>query len=290
MKSIKLAAVAGVLLSLITTAVSFAQIETRYYAPESTKQMDMLHAQNSVPTVQVDLGDLTKRKQEDEIRQKNGKPFRFAIALPVNLTLSNGSWTKVEHMNVWHLAIKSDKALSLSLIFENLYLADSAKLYVYNADQTIIIGPITNEHTKKGGYFATDIIEGNQIILELQESDKVKQRSQIRLSKVVHGYKELSVGNNLNQDFNTTDSDSSKTNISINSLTKEHVVPTSSNGSVTTNGLNDSNSCNLDLARSDGSTRGWGEQANGVALILRNDNTELCTGCLVNNTRQDRIL
>lgn len=80
--------------------------------------------------------------------------------------LSRGTWQKsTSGIYVWQLAVHVPDAHALSLYFKNFALQSGDKLFIYNSDKSEIIGAFTAFNN--GKYFATGIIQGSEIIIEL---------------------------------------------------------------------------------------------------------------------------
>lgn len=127
--------------------------------------------------------------KEDAYDQQHDLPFRFGVGYDVDLGLKNGSWTDVEGGKVWQLRISSVGAHSLNLQFNNFQLAEGAELTIYNAEKTMLMGPITAAQNNSSHLFNTDLVQGSAIVLELFEPAAVAGRSQLHIKKVIHGYK-----------------------------------------------------------------------------------------------------
>ena len=201
-------------------------------------------------------------------------PFRFAKPLNASVSLSDGIWTTTSDQRLWHVMLTSKDALSIGVMFDRLQLVDGAKLYLYNTDQTVVIGPIEKDHiTSQRANI--DIIEADQIIIELQEPKNTSLKSNIHINKILHGYRELG-----------TQADASGLSLNAQPIPAEgDTMKIDQNSSVTTNAVGDALSCNIDV--SDSRARGWDNQDTGVSIIIFPDGSS-CSGCLVNNTQQDQ--
>ncbi len=282
MKSSLSIAMLSACLLLVGISTSLAQVETTFYELGVASQQGVLFPDSHIPIEQVDPGNLDELIQKDEAADEKGKPYRFAKALPINITTENsGVWKQIKGKNIWQMSMSSPKALSLSLIFSDLNLNPQAELYIYSIDQTIVYGPITSQqNTKK--YFATDVLETSQLIIELHEPISSNTfKSSLRISKIAHGYRELltdEVGTSQNISLDTIPNDSTQ----IKSSRINRNLP----DQPTTNAYGDSDACNLDVYSTQ--ANGWQRQSDAVALVIYDDNTRTCSGCLLNNTRQDR--
>jgi hypothetical protein len=120
---------------------------------------------------------------EDEEEIKSGLPFRFGYSLKVNLNLHNsGDWTELDDgSRIWTLNIVSKGAYSINLAYDEFYIPEGGELYIYNTDKTVLQGPITSEHNTPNGNFATDLIQGESIILEYYEPYGTEGNGKIKI-------------------------------------------------------------------------------------------------------------
>ena len=155
---------------LLLATVAAAQIPSYLYS-EKSKVFD------SYPMFQ-NLGAIAPEKimprfdvmpllEEDEALLGMDLPYRFGKAFDVKYTLSDGIWTKVDSGSVWLMKITSSGASSLNFIFNELYLPEDAKLYIYNTDGSMVYGPITPIQNFENSFFLTDIVYGESVILYL---------------------------------------------------------------------------------------------------------------------------
>ena len=71
------------------------------------------------------------------------------------------------------------------------YITDGAELYIYNKDKTMIQGPYTSDLYSGIQSIGSDLMAGDEIILEYIEPSSAEGKSILHISKVVHGYKKL---------------------------------------------------------------------------------------------------
>lgn len=177
-------------LLLIHHHLSFAQIPTRHI--ESTNIQDYVenHSNHKAAKEVVKPTNLTKLIEEDEVNKS--LPPRFGIHIKVDFDLNNsGLWEETSNGRIWKLEIQSSGAFSLNLMFDDFHLSKGSELYVYNGEQTMLYGPVTSDHNNDSKKFATNIIKGNSIILELYEPMNARGESNLHINSVVHGYKNM---------------------------------------------------------------------------------------------------
>lgn len=206
--------------------------------------------EQNVPVYTMPAVNVETLLAEDEINHatKIG-PYRFGAELSVDIDLTNsGNWeTLKDGSGLWRLSIKSTGAYSINLIFESFQLAKGSKLFIYNQDKSTVLGAFTEKNNKPHGYFATNLIEGDQITLEYYEPANARGKGHFTLTTVVHAYR----------------------NVTQN-LTK----------SLAAGG---SGPCNINVNCPLGSN--WTNERNAVTRVVLGGG--FCTGSLVNNTSND---
>ncbi len=108
-----------------------------------------------------------KRDHEEDINYKSDK-FGETIDLEIN-TVENGRWLKPgENFYVWQIGITSQNASSLGVLFSPFFLKPGVKLFVYAPDVSEVRGAFTFRNNKTSGVFAVSPIKGDSLIIELQ--------------------------------------------------------------------------------------------------------------------------
>jgi hypothetical protein len=129
----------------------------------------------------------------DEDKQNRGLdiPFRFGKGFDTNITLSDGEWQPLENGRLWLMEFQSKGAYSINFVFDNFYLPDSAELYITNKRGTMLYGPVTYKQNTKNGYFLTDLIVSDDVIIYIFEPEDKKGQTQLNIKRVVHAYRNL---------------------------------------------------------------------------------------------------
>jgi len=223
-------------------------------------------AQVSVP-IQFNVDRLLA---DDKIAEANHVPLRTAVIIPVELDAQkSGVWTTLPSgQQVWRLTIAAPNAIALMLYYDQFVIPEGGKLFIYNEEQTHLIGSYTSKTNPTDGAFATEFVAGDKITLEynapfnaasalLRENVfSIKPEiPQIKISGVGYGYNYLKVERK------------------IGGLLK----------------VGESESCEVNINCPEGAN--WQDEKKGVARSITPIGTSsfLCSGTLVNNTRQDLI-
>lgn len=101
-------------------------------------------------------------------------PPKIGKAITVYYTLNNsGKWFKNENgLMIWRLGIKIPGAKSLGLNYSSFHLTGNAKVYIYDANKTFLIGSFTQTNNSDGDGFATELTPCDEFIIELSCSQE----------------------------------------------------------------------------------------------------------------------
>ena len=210
---------------------------------------------SSIQAVSMSKVDVPSLIAEDEIESAKGIPLRFGAPFEVDYNMNNsGTWeTLGDSSRIWRLRIESIGAYSINLVYRNFWMPPGAKFYIYNEDQSMVIGAFTEDNNKEYEKFATGPVKGDITILEYWEPAGTEVQGVIAIERVVHAYRNL--------------------------FDRYLLKDTESFGS--------SGSCNNNVNCPEGAD--WQDEKRAVAMILTSGGFRLCTGALVNNVREDFI-
>ncbi len=215
--------------------------------PESFKLL--LKSEQAVPIKKMAPVDVEKLLKEDG--KNNGKKgkYRFAKRFFVDYSTENsGVWqTQSDGSRLWRLGVQSEGAYSLNVIFSRYNMPEGAKVFLYNEDKDHVLGAFTDLNNKKEGVLAVQPVYGDKIYIELYVPSNVTFEPELVVGQIGHDYK----GSFVNP--------KNKVNLK-------------------------SQSCNVDINCSEGEA--WQAEKRSVCKIII-DGMYLCTGTLLNNTKQD---
>ncbi|MGY6586871.1 MAG: choice-of-anchor J domain-containing protein [Wenzhouxiangella sp.] len=241
--------------------------------PISSRALDTLD------TLRFDALDLAAIAAEDQQRQADGEPPRFAFPHPVSVDASQrGTRQQQGDLMVWRLRVLADQANLINFGFQNLYLPEGSRLYIYSGkaaesgqmDRFSVIGPYDARINQDHGEFWTPNLQGDQAIIEVNVPANLADQFRLELAQVSHGYRGFgSAALGYRQDVaDRADSDAKQ-------------------ACETTEGIR-SGACNQDVAcLSDDDP--WNDPRRSVGAYQRSG-TFACTGSLVNNTANDQRL
>lgn len=125
----------------------------------------------------------------DELRGS----YRFAYKFMTNFNRSNSgySYTLADGTKVWRLGIRSCDALSINVLFTEFEIPEGARLFLYNPDQTHILGAFTSRNHSDLHILPISPVEGEELIIEYQEPAQAAFAGRLTIGEVNHGYRSL---------------------------------------------------------------------------------------------------
>lgn len=169
--------------------VSYAQINIGGQ-PESFKSKTVSKIFHEV---YVPVPDFAKIILEDE--ESNNE--RFAVLVPVDYSTNNsGTWEwMADGSRIWRLKITLETSLAISLYFRDFQLSEGVELFLYDEDKKQIKGAFTQHNNTQNGLFATELISGDQVILELYVPSEINDVSFFTISEVSYAYRYINEEN-----------------------------------------------------------------------------------------------
>ncbi|MFW5657205.1 MAG: T9SS type A sorting domain-containing protein [Bacteroidota bacterium] len=176
------------------------------------------------------------------------KKLVFAHVHQTNISPEkHGKWTHVDGMSIWRVKLASPRAYSLNLSFSQFRLVPGVKVFLYNPERSHVLGAYSYHNNKTNKMLATSPVTGDEVIVEMQVPAGIQNYGELLINRVGHDY------------------------VDVLSFFKDGQ-------------FGRSGSCNPDVVCIDKDKHQ--EIKNAVTRIIFN-NSELCTGTLVNNTNQD---
>ena len=143
----------------------------------------------SLPAINVD-----SLLTEDAINEQHKEtPYRFGYNHLVNYNTSNsGAWSTLENGDrLWQLDVKTAGSYSINLAFSNWSIPAGAKLFVYSKDHQQVLGGFTNANNTPDKFFGTELINGDEAIVEYYEPATAAGQGNFTLFRITQGYKDL---------------------------------------------------------------------------------------------------
>lgn len=118
------------------------------------------------------------------------KSIEFAHKFHVFLRPDNSGITfSSGNMKVWRVGIRSRSAYSLNILFSKFKLPEGAKVFVYNSDQTEILGSYTEQNNSVLNLLPIQPVGGDELIVEYQEPVNASFKGEIEIGEVNHDFR-----------------------------------------------------------------------------------------------------
>lgn len=231
--------------------VSFAQLSVEG-TPKTFVHKDLAVLLTTV--IDVDQPDLSDVIEQDNNTESMYKTRRFGVILPLGVDFfEKADYAEIDKGKLWVLRVRSDNAQALTIYSDNFYLPEGGELFVYNKDQSQVIGAFTSLNNHDSKSFATELIYGDEMVIEYFQPNYVIEQPILKLSEIGYAYRDC---------------------------VYEPTKASSEYGA--------SGSCNVNVNCPEGNN--YRNAQRGVVRIqIRMDQNYIgwCTGSLVNNTARD---
>ncbi len=260
--------VLGLLVLLMARNVVYSQISFGGMPPSFKSNTTL----PKIDTVDVDFNVEMLKSANIESEELTNDPPCIAKAIPVYYTMENsGTWKTLSNGNeMWQLRLQAKDALAIILSYYDFYIPECGKLYIYNADKSMVLGAYTKATHPDGGFFSTEMIAGDDVIMEYVSTKTRKEIEQ-------------------NNDF---DSMPIITVDNIGYVFDKVVVRRFPKNSDVTTEIGESSDCMININCSEGDD--WQVEKKGVcqmSMFVSNGGSGagwyVCSGTLINNTSFD---
>ena len=119
--------------------------------------------------------------------------LKFAHKFFVDLTPENSGivFHTEDGTKVWKVGIRSSGAYTLNVLFNEFTLPEGAQVFLYNSDQSTVLGSFTNENRPEGGEFSVAPVDGDELTIEYHEPANAAFSGKIQITEVNHDYRGL---------------------------------------------------------------------------------------------------
>lgn len=148
----------------------------------------------NLPFEQMPAFDLAEQLRLDSLNESDLRSgYHFAYKFMTHYTPENSGihFTLPDGTRVWRLGLSSPGARSLNLLFTRYRLPEGARLFLYNMDQTHILGAFTHLNNSDLEILPVAPVQGDKLIIEYQEPAHVAFHADLEIGEVNHGYRDL---------------------------------------------------------------------------------------------------
>ncbi len=185
-------------LFLILSFTAFGNLAEAQISHGGTPYSIMFQLSDDYQVLNLQQPDMDKIHQEDMLEKGLGGPgpWRMGVSVAVNKNMKNsGTWTTIEGAGkVWRLALEVKDALSLGVYYNDFYIPEGGRLFLYNKDKRQIIGSFTHDNNPPEKLFATQFVQGDRVTLEYFQPENVKEEARIDISEMAYAYRYIDFG------------------------------------------------------------------------------------------------
>lgn len=173
---------------LLASVILEAQIQHPGF-PMGAIESSAKTLRSAAPTV-VEMPTIDIDSITAETESSNHKALRFAHPFDVELSPDNcGRWyNNDDGSRVWQVTIRSQDAASINIIFDRFKVPEGGKVFIYNTDMSHIIGAFTSANNKESGILPTLPVIGSEVVVEYQEPRHTDFEAQLLIAQVNHDY------------------------------------------------------------------------------------------------------
>lgn len=177
----------------LLATLAHAQVSMVGGTPYSFDNSADIASLTDLPLIEMPAVDVETLLAEDALVTDKREAYRFGQEFDVNLSpITDGLLELLpDGSRLYRLPIKCKKAISINLVYNHFHLPPGARLYLYNPQQTDVLGAFTDYNNKPYLQFSTGLVRGDITILEYYEPANAAFPGIINISKVVHGYRGL---------------------------------------------------------------------------------------------------
>ena len=138
--------------------------------------------------------DLDRLRAEDAVTDLHKDiPWRYGVEHAVQWDAENqGAWTIEQGHMVWRMAIDGVSSTCLAVRFSSFNVPKGGALYLYSPDGSQIIGALDHRNMKPWGGLSTDLIMGDELVIEYRQSLTLNAAPTLVIDQVIQGYRPLS--------------------------------------------------------------------------------------------------
>lgn len=122
---------------------------------------------------------------------RGGYRFAYKFMTGFNRNNSGTSFYLPDGTFVWRLGIRSKDALSINILFSEYELPDGAQVFLYNPEQTQVLGSFTSQNNSELDLLPVAPLYGDELIVEYHEPANAAFPGRLTVGEVNHGYRDF---------------------------------------------------------------------------------------------------
>lgn len=144
--------------------------------------------------VEMPAFDVAEELRIDSLNEsdlRSGFRFAYKFMTSLNVKTSGNSFTLADGTKIWRLGIRSAGALSMNILFSEYELPEGSQVFLYNPDQTQILGSFTHLNNSKLNILPVAPVQGDELIIEYHEPANAEFSGRLTVGEVNHAYRDL---------------------------------------------------------------------------------------------------
>ena len=187
---------------LVASLVGFALLHAPYSRATSFTTLEKISTNNipasrvykqiiqQAPLITAAKLDIIALSKEDKFRENDALPYRFAVPLASGADFKKvGKWEVMGDTAIWRMKVTSKDAQSFNFGLKNVFFPKGTKLFFYNDDYSLILGPYTEKNNKSHGELWTPVIESKNVTIEINVPVIMQSYLKFEISQINQGYR-----------------------------------------------------------------------------------------------------
>ena len=116
--------------------------------------------------------DIEQIELEDAVDAKQGNIYKYGRSVHTNVdVVRDGLKEELPNGNtIYRIMLHADDAQALGINFSNFWIPSNAKLFLYNADKSQVVGAFTSANNNQHNSLAIELVKGSDVVIEYEES------------------------------------------------------------------------------------------------------------------------
>jgi len=183
---------------LLSTEKMFSQISyggtPLFLDSSSARSSSILKSSGTANFINMPPFDLDSILQADVANKdclRCGSLFAYKFHTHIERGKDGNEWILADGTRIWQVGIHSQDAYSINLLFTEYHVPEGAKLFLYNADHSYIIGSFDHRNNSPSGMLPVRPVAGESIIIEYSEPADVAFAGRLVIGEVNHDYRNI---------------------------------------------------------------------------------------------------
>ncbi|MCU0371609.1 MAG: T9SS type A sorting domain-containing protein [Bacteroidales bacterium] len=147
---------------------------------------------SEIPVYSLPVPDLESIRTEDSEKEKEGLPRRVGMSVPAGIDVTRDGMKDIlpDGTRVWRLSVACEGALAVGLYFDDFFLPDGYRMFVYDREQKHLIGAYTLYNNRQNRLFSTELIPGDGVVVEINTGQNATAFAECHISEISYVYRD----------------------------------------------------------------------------------------------------